>query len=394
VGQGAPLLAALFAFLALGRTRVPRAGSRGDAEGRARELLQHWTYGDAQGRNVELRGWLAERLGLPSLVGAPAEGVVGAVREHGASEEEAEELARLLASLDETRYGRSGGIALDGDAGRSLIESLHRRLPHPAPSAENVERGRKRLRAAGYGTVVLGLACVGWVVLAPGPAEGSPEFAAGLEALRSGDARLAAANFAGYVRARPEDAAGWYNLGLAEAAAGRTGHAVWAWLNALRRAPGDDDAAGNARALGAQEVAVTRARGRPPASAPWLTTGATVVLYLMALCGLVAAASPAPRRWRIAASAAGAAAIVLLGASQLRERSSRLVVPLEPVALRYEPVRAGEAGQTLEPGAALVPRERRGSWVRVDVVRPGPDPLREGWIEAGAIAPVNASALP
>ncbi|HSM35180.1 MAG TPA: BatD family protein [Longimicrobiales bacterium] len=393
VGQGAPLVAVLFAFFGFGRRLRTRPTSRGEADRGTRGLLQHWTYADAQGRSAALRSWLADRLEMPGLRGAPGEDVVAAVRESGIRETEARALAGLLASLDATRYGRSGDVAMDGDAGRELIKALDRSLPAPALSAERIERARRRFRAAGYATLTLGLACLVWAAVGTASAE-PVAFGAGVEALRGGDAALAAANFAGHVRDHPEDATGWYNLGLAEADAGRNGRAIWAWLNALRRAPGDDDAAANARALGAQEASIARARGRPPASAPWLAGGAATALYLMALLALGGAARAGRRRARVAVPVAGAFAILLLGASALRERASPLAVPLREVALRYEPVRAGEAAQLLEPGAALVPRERRGSWVRVGVLRRGSDPLAEGWIEAAAMARVGASALP
>ena len=392
-GQAAPLVAVVLALLAFGPARARPASAR-DLGKRTEALLRNWAYADAQGRNASLRAWLSDRLQRPDLEGAPAAEIVAAAGDAGASSADARALGRLLASLDATRYGPGGDVALDGDAGRGLIERLHGVLPRPAMSESDAERGRARVRATAALPLVVGVACLGMAVAGARGAAAGPEFGAGLDALRAGDAQLSAAHFAGYVRARPDDAAGWYNLGLAEARNGRGGPAIWAWLNGLRRAPGDETAAANARALGAQEAAIARARGRPPAPAPALSIAATVALYLMAAFALASTRAAARGRWKVATACAGAVAVVLVGTGSLRDRAAPLVVPLDAVALRYEPVRAGEEGQTLAPGTALVPEEVRGPWMRVRVVRPGPEPLREGWIARADVARVSRSTVP
>lgn len=393
-GQAAPLVAVVLALLALGRARSRPPASASHLGRRTDALLRNWAYADAQGRNAALRAWLADRLQRPDLDGAQAADIVAAARDAGVPSADARALSRLLASLDATRYGPAGGVALDGDAGRGLIERLHGVLPRPSVSETAAERGRTRLRAAAAVPLAVGVACLG-VAVAGATADAAPSaFDAGLEALRAGETALAAANFAGYVRDRPDDAAGWYNLGLAEARNGRGGRAIWAWLNGLRRAPGDDQAAGNARVLGAQEAAIARARGRPPTTTAALSLAATVALYMMAACVLLATRATARGRWWWATACAGGAAIALAATGTLRDRAAPLVVPLESVTLRYEPVRAGEEGQTLAPGTALVPEEIRGPWLRVRVVRPGPDPLREGWLARADVAGVSRSTVP
>ena len=391
--QGAPLVAFALAFLALGGGRRRRV-TRAELAERTETLLGHWAYADAQGRNASLRQWLADRLERPDLLGAQAEEVVDAVSAAGVPTALGRVLGELLASLDATRYGRAGGRALDGDAGRALIRALHADLPRPPVTRTDVERGRARLRTAASLVLLAGVALAAAAAMTGRPVQPSAAFAAGLEALNGGEAPAAAAAFSTYLRERPDDAAGWYNLGLAEAAGGSSGRAIWAWLNALRRAPDDGLAAANARALGAQEAAIDRAKGRPPVSRAALALLATLALYVVAIAVLRSGASGAARPWRVLAGVAAFCLVALAGAATLRDRTSPLAVPLQTVALRYEPVRAGEVGQSLPPGTALVPRERRDGWVRVRLPSPGSNPLREGWVAASQIARVTSLTLP
>lgn len=392
--QAAPLVAMALALLALlGGGR--RAVSKGELDGRTEDMLRHWAYSDAQTRNATLRRWLVDRLERPDLIGATADDIAAAVGGMVAAPDQARELEELLRSLDATRYGRRRGVALDGDAGRELIRALHAELPRPVAPIDASDARRRRPRRAAVAALLAGLALLATAALTgAGSAADLEQFGAGLGALRGGEPARAAEALEAYVRANPRDPAGWYNLGLAEAGQDDSGRAIWAWLNGIRRAPSDELARANARALGAQESAIVRARGRVPASRAALTLLATLALYLAAVSVLMAARPGAQGRWRVAAGLVGAVAVSAALAGVVRDRARSLAVPLAASELRYEPTRAGEAAQTLIPGTALLMGERRDGWVRVRLPNPGSDRLAEGWIEEAEVAPIGSHAVP
>ncbi len=89
----------------------------------------------------------------------------------------------------------------------------------------------------------------------------SGDLRAGNEAYWQGDFSVAAGRYRGVVQATPESADAWFNLGTAEAGAGRTGHAVHALEQALLLRPGDPDALHNLEQARAAAVAAGLAAG-------------------------------------------------------------------------------------------------------------------------------------
>src|SRR5690606_543209 len=85
-------------------------------------------------------------------------------------------------------------------------------------------------------------------------------FFAGVQQYERGEHDAAAVSFSEYVRTRPGDENGWYNLGLAAYRAGDPGRATAAWLRALRIAPRDTDVRHNLRAA---DAAAALARVQP-----------------------------------------------------------------------------------------------------------------------------------
>jgi tetratricopeptide (TPR) repeat protein len=207
-------------------------------------------------------------------------------------------------------------------------------------------------------------------------------FRAGVAAVRAGDHATARPAFERYVAARPDDAAGWFNLGNAYYASGDRGRAVWAWFRAVRRNPRDGDARHNiALAAGATAGAFL-----PPA---WSLTSRDVALALSAIwwAAALTAAWLYLRRGRgigmvAAGSVLGAICALGLAAPSLAPRPT-LVAIEETVPLMAGPTLKAEEVDRLAPGTPVRVVEREDGWVRVRTGREG-----EGWVEASLLAEV------
>lgn len=89
---------------------------------------------------------------------------------------------------------------------------------------------------------------------AAAPAAAPATAAEALEAFRRGDPRTAADTWRALALATPDNPDLWYDLGTAEARAGRPGPAIHALEQALLLRPGDDDAAHNLATVRARVV--------------------------------------------------------------------------------------------------------------------------------------------
>jgi hypothetical protein len=314
---------------------------------------------------TESRAWVAERIGVD---GEPSE---ADLKGAGVSADVAESLGTLWRDLDAARFAPDPPASAER---REWVQRLGRLL-------EAVDRTARRPRS-GSGPVRTGaLALLLLVVLAAPVAsaaavavEESP-FAAGVRLYDDGRFRDAVMAFRSHLDARPDDAAGWYNLGTAAHRAGMRGQAVHAWLRSVHLDPRDRDGRHNLRVLGTPPEVVRRA-----APVPLRTTELALLAALAWLIGGVAGAVwiLRGRKGAGAAAASGVAiAVVLAGTALHSTRGADTVIMLEPAQLRAGPSLNAEALATVEPGSALLPVDARGDWLRTRTLQG-----REGWVEA------------
>ncbi|HSJ14358.1 MAG TPA: BatD family protein [Longimicrobiales bacterium] len=266
-------------------------------------------------------------------------------------------------------------IARDPGAGSTGLRALHERVrqvcyaPTPA-DAETCARliadarallAARRARTARPGALLLG------TLLAAGPVAGQTP-PAGTDPVATAVAE---------VRARPDDASAWYDLGHAFAADGHQGPAVWAWLRTLQLEPRARDARHNLQVLGA-ERALAEIAPAIRVSSDELRLFAAVTWWLGSL--LLALALRRRRRLLPAAIL-----VLLAGAAALGVLGVRARPPSHAVALASGPLRAAPALYSDSLGAAaagdpLRLRELRSQWARVLTYD-----LREGWVERRSI---------
>jgi hypothetical protein len=302
------------------------------------------------------------------------------------------EAIRLVAEADGDDPAaalRQAGMESRASEYTALVEDLRRARYAPGATLDPLDaiaradafidslRPRRRGRASAA-LIMLPLAGLLAMQL-PAHDAAEAEFAAALASHLDGDVVTAANAFHRYARLRPQDPAGWYNLGVSAYAAGDPGRGVWAWLRAARIAPRDADIRHN--------------------------------LALTASPGAVAAVVP-PDRLAVGERAAAAAAawwLCLLGLASalLRRRSSRLIILPAAVALLVFGVAAGAAGMApriitplgqgaaafagpsihddrvgqLDVGSIARLVERRGQWL---LVRLGDGRL--AWVERARVA--------
>lgn len=371
---GAAQLLPLFGVIGvlLGRRRRgSRLPSRRTLRNRLRvdlDNLQRHAAGDAAAfcRDLEriVRSWLAERLAEPSIRTTAPSHVRTLLRAAGVNQAAAEEVERLIDRLAAGRFsptppGAAERVAMAEDAERILgIVDREARSSRPAPSA-------------GHLSVALVLA-----LPALGQAQG-PEavFRQGTERFADGDFLTAANDFTEYVRLRPEEPHGWYNLGNAYYMADEKGRAVWAWLQALKRSPRDPDVLHNLGVAGAEPWLVRRARPIPPLRGEELALFASLAWWVG-----VGTAMRSIRRRRTALGAylglaLTAALVGSWGASHARAATG--VVLARETHLQAAPSVRAESLRTLDGATGLRIVDRRGDWLRV---RLGDG--TEGWIES------------
>lgn len=213
-------------------------------------------------------------------------------------------------------------------------------------------------------------------------------------AFHEGDYQGAALHFERLVELGAGSADVWFNLGAAHYRAGRKGHAAWAWENALRVDPGDEEA----------RAALERLREELPRAevriqAPLLDElgarldGDLAAIFLLFGWGF-GCAFLALGRLRSARRglASGLAALALLVAAvgaaglYLVERNLRAgwAVVLEPVDLRAAPHGEAETVRALAEGARVRIERLEGRWA---LLRAGAGP--GGWVPAEALGKVG-----
>lgn len=332
------------------------------------------------------RSWVALRLDLEPTVADRAEALADAGVSAGTARS-------FRALLDRLAAGRYAPTSPDPAARHELVRQL-------AAVLERIDREGRRGRASrpfGRGraaAVVVALLALGAAPSAGGlPAQSAAapfesdgtvtevsatSFQRGVDLFDGDEYRAAATAFERYLSDQPRDAAGWYNLGTARFRAGQRGHAVWAWLHAVRLDPRDNDSRHNLRVAGAAPELVGRVTPPVPlrteelillAALAWFTAGAAGGWWLLG-------------RRRAAAGLVALGLTVSLGAAGAAwhsTRASEILIMVESAPLRAGPNLHAETVASLEPGAGAVPVDRHGEWIRARTLAGD-----EGWLEASS----------
>lgn len=320
------------------------------------------------------RGWIAERLGIRPTVAGRASTLEAAGVPTGVAASAAKALERLAANRfaptpppPERRNALVKEIA-------AVLERLDREAPAPGRSGASP--------AAAAILLVLLATAAGPRELAALQEPADSEFRHGIEAFDAERFLESAAAFEDHVRHRPDDPAGWYNLGTAYYRGGHPGYAVWAWLNALRLDPRDEDARHNLAVAGTRPELMARAVPAIPLRSRELALLASIAWFLAGGAGALWLARRERRRGAVAGVAL-AAAIGAGAAWLVSTNAPETLIVLETATLRAGPTLGGEPLEDLEPGSGLVPVARYGEWIRARTLDG-----REGWIEnrsAGAL---------
>ncbi len=294
--------------------------------------------------------------------------VVRRLRRAGASTDAAEAAGALLLRLDRLTFA-----VADPLRGEMLSQ-----LEHEASAVTEQLQGEmsskvlERIRPMARGiAMVIGAASL----LDAQP----PEFTRGIAEYRARRFTQAAAAFADAAAAEPASATAWSNLAAAHWMRADTAGAIVAWQRSARLAPRGS-------------VSLTMLQRHAPTgdlrTAIVPVTPNVAWMLLLGVTGLLSVMGAA-RRWRRRTISNGAlvfAACVVATFATLSVVAQRslnpegLVVVRRDVALRTEPVLAGEAGARARAGELAVVREARGTWLLLDV-RGG----RSGWVESEAL---------
>lgn len=401
-----PLLALIGALLVRLRRarmdRLPRAAIRRRRRALIRALHQ---MGEESGGDRQLPGalreWLAWRLASSELASAAPSTVAAVAREAGVPGPVAGSLERIIREGDSARFAprpreleASRNLAFRAQEIVAVVDRSARRPLAVAPARVS-SPGAPRGFRAGAALLIGGLCIAGVGVLAgaadvPSSAP-TADFERGVEAYGKAEPRAAAEAFARYVRARPDDPAGWYDLGNALQEIGKEGAATWAWLQVLGRQPRAADARENLLSVGTPVAVLRDARYTLPLSRREHLLAASV-LWMLAGALLSATVLGRGRTWGIGAGVALTLAgwLAFQGAAMVPGAGTG-IVHASGAALRAEPTREGAVLQRLEERAPLRIVERRGEWRRVAPLG-GED--GEGWIHAGDVAPLGRRAVP
>jgi hypothetical protein len=189
-------------------------------------------------------------------------------------------------------------------------------------------------------------------------------FDQGISAYQARQFSQAVAYFEQFTAQAPDDAAGWYNLGIAYQADRRPAHAAWALLHSVEREPRRSGTDRHLRALG-----VTRLAERVRPIVP-LTTNEVLLIssILWLLAGSLTAVAIAKRKRRIATLALFPAA--LAGVLLLTHTVERALPPLAIVFEKGAPLLAGKSRHAdvvrhLQPLTGISVLEDDDNWLRV-----------------------------
>jgi hypothetical protein len=294
--------------------------------------------------------------------------IVRRLRRAGATVDAADAAGALLTRLDQLTFGTGASAAA------ASIESLAYESDAVLTqlSGELSATVRARLKAAAR--VVLVGTCAGTLLHAQ-----STEFRTGTQLYnqhRYADAVLA---FASAAATEPRSAAAWANLGAAQWMRADTAGAIVAWQRSARLAPRGNPSRERIAAFAPASDLRLAILPVDPDTAWLLLLGVCIALSL----------GGAAWRWsnrRVTNGAlVTATLLVALGAAlcvvaQRSANADGLVVVRRDVALRTEPVLAGEASARARSGELAVVQDVRGTW-RLLAVSGG----RSGWVEADGV---------
>lgn len=294
--------------------------------------------------------------------------VVRRLRRAGVTHDAAEAAGALLMRLDLLTFGQLESIS--DDVLRTLAresEAVHQQL-----SAEVSSKVQARLKAA---LRSIALVTAAGSVLAAQPRQ----FAVGAQAYKAQRYTAATVAFAEAAAAAPNSPAAWANLGAAQWMRADTAGAILAWQRSVRLAPRDNPAVARLHEIAPSNDLRTVV---PPftANAAWLLLLAVTVLLSVA---------GAAWRWSnrrisnaslLAATLAVALCASLAAVAQRAAQADGLVVIRRDVALRIEPVLAGEAASRARAGELAVVVDSSASWLQLRVAGG-----RVGWVETEAI---------
>lgn len=315
-----------------------------------------------------VRAWLAARLGVDPRDVHRSDALIDA----GVPTDAA---ARARALFERIATARYAPTAPDVEARRDLVRALARvleRIDREARRARGAAR-RSRTATAGVGTAILVTVLAVPAPVATQAVEG--DFERGVALFQASRYAEAAAAFERHVQQRPDDPAGWYNVGTARYRAGQTGHAVRAWLHGARLDPRDRDTRHNLRVAGVQPELVSRVT-------PVLPLRTNEMLLLGAIAWFLAGAAGAwwllrRRPGALLLAAVGILIAASLGAAAVHStREPRTRILLESAQLRAAPHAHAEGLGSLDPGTGVIAVGQHNGWIRVRV----PAGV-EGWLE-------------
>lgn len=370
--QAVPLAALLLVVLLRRRRSRPRTApirvlrrKRREAWAKLRERAagSDPTFFDALA--LMIRTGIADRLGREELERASKEVIIGALQEQRVSSTVTRAIGRLLDRVSHARYEPTPpGPDARGklvDEAEQLLDAVDREARAPA---------RGQVTATIALTLVLAVAGSGSAMADPGRFERASEL------YRNGEFDEAATEFAEFVRSRPRDAHGWYNLGNAHFMAGRRGPATWAWLHALRLSPRDADLRHNLNVAGIDARLLRRAGPTLPLSDEEMLLIASVVWFLAA--GGIGIYLGKGRKAGGIAGALGIVAAIATAAGVIGLNTPRTIgVTLpDPTTLRAGPGIRAEPILELPGGTGLRIIERRNGWMRIETLDG-----TQGWVE-------------
>ncbi len=361
-------------WLALVARRVGRAIPR--KEPRERRRAARGVPADAPPTTANLRRSFIEQLAplvqLRSDQPFSVPDVVRRLRRAGVTANVAEAAGALLMRLDVLTFGSSAPVTDD------LLRTLARESDavHGQLRDELSTRVRTRLKAAARGIVMVG----GGSALLTGDLVAQPRrFVEAISDYRARRYTEAVIGFADAVAAQPNSAAAWTNLGAAHWQRADTAGAILAWQRSARLAPWHNPAVERLRNT-SSSTDLRVARVPLTANDAWsVLLGVTIVLSV----------AGAAWRWSnrritngalLLASLAVAVCAALAVAAQRSALADGLVVIRRDVALRTEPVLAGEAAARARAGELAVVTDSSASWLQVAV-----SGGRRGWVETDAV---------